>query len=108
MKTRVAVMYGGRSVEHEVSVISGIQALLSIDTDKYETIPVYITKDNQFYVGEDIGKIEAYKDIDGLLSRSQKVIWVNEGDKVVLSAKPALLLRREIEPCHIADDEDRR
>ena len=59
MKTRVAVMYGGRSVEHEVSVISGIQALLSIDTEKYETIPVYITKDNQFYVGEDIGKIEA-------------------------------------------------
>ena len=88
MKTRVAVMYGGRSVEHEVSVISGIQALLSIDTDKYETIPVYITKDNQFYVGEDIGKIEAYKDIDGLLSRSQKVIWVNEGDKVVLSPYP--------------------
>ena len=78
-------MYGGKSVEHEVSVISGIQALMNIDTDKYETIPVYITKQNEFYVGDDIGKIEAYKDIDGLLSRSQKVVWVNEGDKVVLS-----------------------
>lgn len=88
MKTRVAVMYGGKSVEHEVSVISGIQALMNIDTDKYETIPVYITKQNEFYVGEDIGKIEAYKDIDGLLSRSQKVVWVNEGDKVVLSPYP--------------------
>ena len=88
MKTRVAVMYGGKSVEHEVSVISGIQALMNIDTDKYETIPVYITKQNEFYVGEDIGKIEAYKDIDGLLARSQKVVWVNEGDKVVLSPYP--------------------
>ncbi|MQN01871.1 MAG: D-alanine--D-alanine ligase [Lachnospiraceae bacterium] len=88
MKTRVAVMYGGRSVEHEVSVISGIQALMNIDTDKYETIPVYITKQNEFYVGDDIGKIEAYKDIDGLLARSQKVVWVNEGDKVVLSPYP--------------------
>jgi D-alanine-D-alanine ligase len=88
MKTRVAVMYGGKSVEHEVSVISGIQALMNIDTDKYETIPVYITKQNEFYVGDDIGKIEAYKDIDGLLSRSQKVVWVNEGDKVVLSPYP--------------------
>lgn len=88
MKTRVAVMYGGKSVEHEVSVISGIQALMNIDTDKYETIPVYITKQNEFYVGDDIGKIEAYKDIDGLLSRSQKVVWVNEGDKVVLSLYP--------------------
>lgn len=88
MKTRVAVMYGGKSVEHEVSVISGIQTLMNIDTDKYETIPVYITKQNEFYVGDDIGKIEAYKDIDGLLSRSQKVVWVNEGDKVVLSPYP--------------------
>lgn len=88
MKTRVAVMYGGKSVEHEVSVISGIQALMNIDTDRYETIPVYITKQNEFYVGDDIGKIEAYKDIDGLLSRSQKVVWVNEGDKVVLSPYP--------------------
>ena len=81
-------MYGGKSVEHEVSVISGIQALMNIDTDKYETIPVYITKQNEFYVGDDIGKIEAYKDIEGLLSRSQKVVWVNEGDKVVLSPYP--------------------
>lgn len=88
MKTRVAVMYGGKSVEHEVSVISGIQALMNIDTDKYETIPVYITKQNEFYVGDDIGKIEAYKDIDGLLARSQKVVWVNEGEKVVLSPYP--------------------
>ena len=35
MKTRVAMLFGGKSVEHEVSVISGIQAYLSIDTDKY-------------------------------------------------------------------------
>ncbi|MDD6380198.1 MAG: D-alanine--D-alanine ligase [Lachnospiraceae bacterium] len=88
MKTRVAVLYGGKSVEHEVSVISGIQALMNIDTEKYETIPVYITKQNEFYVGDDIGKIEAYKDIKGLLERSQKVVWVNEGDKVVLSPYP--------------------
>ena len=88
MKTKVAMMFGGKSVEHEVSVISGIQTLMNIDTDKYETIPVYITKQNEFYVGDDIGKIEVYKDIDGLLSRSQKVVWVNEGDKVVLSPYP--------------------
>jgi len=88
MKTRVAVMYGGRSVEHEVSVISGIQALMNIDKEKYETIPVYITKHNEFYVGDDIGKIEAYKDIDSLIASSQKVVWVNEGDKVVLSPYP--------------------
>ena len=70
MKTKVAMMFGGKSVEHEVSVISGIQAILSMDTEKYDVIPVYITKKNEMYVGEDIGKIECYKDIDGLLKRS--------------------------------------
>ena len=35
MKTRVAMLFGGKSVEHEVSVISGIQAVMNMDTDKY-------------------------------------------------------------------------
>ena len=43
MKTRVAMMFGGKTVEHEVSVISGIQACMAMDTEKYEIIPVYMT-----------------------------------------------------------------
>ena len=35
MKTTVAVFFGGRSVEHEVSIISGIQALTALDSSKY-------------------------------------------------------------------------
>ena len=62
MKTRVAMLFGGKSVEHEVSVISGIQAVMSMDTDKYEVIPVYMTKRNEMYIGEEIGKtIDAHK-----------------------------------------------
>ena len=74
MKTRVAMLFGGKSVEHEVSVISGIQAVMSMDTDKYEVIPVYMTKRNEMYIGEEIGKIESYKNIDELLKKSQRVI----------------------------------
>ncbi len=88
MKTRVAVMFGGKSVEHEISVISGIQAILSMNTEKYDIVPVYLTKNNVMYVGDDIGKIESYKNIDSLLSRSQKVIMINEGEKVHLVAYP--------------------
>ena len=55
MKLRVALLFGGKSVEHEVSVISGIQAYMSMDTDKYDVIPVYMTKKNEMYIGEDIG-----------------------------------------------------
>ena len=45
MKTKVAVLFGGRSVEHEVSIISGIQAFAALDRGKYDPVPVYITKD---------------------------------------------------------------
>ena len=89
MKTKVAMMFGGKTVEHEVSVISGIQAIKSMDTDKYEVIPVYMTKENDMYTGADIGRIESYKDIPALLKRSQRVIMVNDGGRVQLVPYPA-------------------
>ena len=89
MKTKVAMMFGGKTVEHEVSVISGIQAFKAMDTDKYEVIPVYMTKENDMYIGTDIGKIESYRDIPALLKRSQRVIMVNEGGRVQLVPYPA-------------------
>ena len=82
MKTRVAMMFGGKTVEHEVSVISGIQAIMAMDTDKYEVIPVYLTKENDMYIGDGIGDIASYKDIPALLAKSQRVIIVNEGGSV--------------------------
>lgn len=97
MKTKVAMLFGGKSVEHEVSVISGIQALMSMDTDKYDVIPVYMTKKNEMYIGEDIGKIESYKDIDGLLKKSQRVIMINQGESVSLVSYPMKKFGKNIE-----------
>ncbi|MBP3266541.1 MAG: D-alanine--D-alanine ligase, partial [Clostridiales bacterium] len=88
MKTKVAMLFGGKSVEHEVSVITGIQALLAMDNDKYDVTAVYMNKKNEMYVGDDIGKIESYKDIDGLIARSHRVIPVNNDGKVQLVSYP--------------------
>ncbi len=88
MKMNVAFVFGGKSVEHEVSVISAIQAIMSMDTEKYDITPVYMTKKNEMYVGEDIGKIESYKNIDELLKKSKRVIMVNEGENVKLIEYP--------------------
>ena len=68
--------FGGNSVEHEISVITGLQAAEYIDKEKYEVVPVYITKDNRFYTGEETGKIENYKDIPALLKRAVRVLPV--------------------------------
>ena len=88
MKITVAVMYGGRSVEHEVSIISGIQAIANMDKDKYEIVPVYITKDNYMYIGDKIGDIEAYKNIPELIKNSTRVLLVNEDNSYYLASYP--------------------
>lgn len=95
MKIRVAVMFGGKSVEHEVSVISGIQAMMSMDTEKYEVIPVYINKNNEMYIGDKIGDIEAYKNIKELIAQSQRVIMINEGNRVSLIPYPLKMFNKK-------------
>lgn len=89
MKIRVGLFFGGRSVEHEVSVITGLQALANMDTERFDVTPIYITKKSELYVGEEIGKIEAYRDIPALLSRSTRMTLVNEGGRVYMVRHPA-------------------
>lgn len=76
MKTKVAVLFGGRSVEHEVSIISGLQAFAALDRNKYDPIPLYITKDNRFFTGEHLGDIESYKHLDDCLKKAVRVLLV--------------------------------
>ena len=45
MKIKLGVIFGGQTVEHEVSIISAVQAMKSLDKDKYDIIPIYLTKD---------------------------------------------------------------
>lgn len=76
MQTKVAVLFGGRSVEHEVSIISGIQAYSALDRSKYAPIPVYISKNNQFYTGPHMGDIDSYKDMKACLNAATRVLLV--------------------------------
>jgi D-alanine-D-alanine ligase len=89
MRIKVGVFFGGQSVEHEVSIISGIQALNSLDKDVYEAIPIYISRDSTMHIGAGIGDIGAYKDIKALLSKSQRVILVNSGGRIEMIRHPA-------------------
>lgn len=84
MKIHVAVLFGGKSVEHEVSVISALQAIQSMNKDKYVVYPIYITKKNELYWGEDLDKIEEYKNIPALLQKSTKINIVTDGSKTYL------------------------
>jgi len=84
MKINLAVIFGGKSVEHEISVISALQAINHIDTEKYEVFPIYITKGNEFYYGNILKDIEAFRDIPALLKKCEQVNFVTKGSKTFI------------------------
>lgn len=94
VKINVGVIFGGRSVEHEISVISALQVIHSIDRDKYNVVPVYITKKGQFYTGEALNDIQNYKDLDRLLSRCRQIIIVNHNGSIVMAEYPGSMFRK--------------
>lgn len=96
MKTKIAVFFGGNSVEHEVSIITALQAIENIDREKYEVLPIYITKDSRMYTSEKIGNIANYNDIPKLLQESTQVTPVNLGEKVALLRVEKKLFERAI------------
>ncbi len=59
-KKRVAVFFGGRSPEHDVSVISGLQVLGAIDQSLFDAFPVYIAPDGAWYVGDLLRSVDNY------------------------------------------------
>ncbi|MBR4123157.1 MAG: D-alanine--D-alanine ligase [Clostridia bacterium] len=84
MKTNVAVFFGCRSVEHEVSIISAVQAMRSIDREKYDITPVYVTKDGEMYTGDRLFEIENFRNLPELLKASKKVNFVRENNAVFM------------------------
>lgn len=60
MKLRVAVIYGSRTCEHDVSIVSALQAMDNLDKNEYDVVPVYIARDGQWYTGQLMRNIAFY------------------------------------------------
>ena len=60
MKTNIAVFFGCRSVEHEVSIISAVQAMRAINREKYDVTPIYVSKDGTMYTGDSLFQVFQY------------------------------------------------
>ncbi len=89
MSIKLGVFFGGKSVEHEISVITMSQAMSNINPDKYEIVPIYISKEGVMYTGDDLLDLYQYKDLDVLLKRSYKVAVVNDGKSINVVRCPA-------------------
>lgn len=86
MKIKVGVIFGGPSVEHEVSIISAVQAMSHLDKQKYEVVPIYITKDRVWYTGAALEDIETYRDMDLLKRYTKRVVLYEKDGEFVLQS----------------------
>lgn len=89
MKIKVGVFFGGKSVEHEISVITMNQAINSLDPEKYEVVPIYISKTGEMYTGDDLLDLYSFRDMDVLLKRCYKVAVVRNGKQIQVVRTPA-------------------
>lgn len=65
-RTRVAVIFGGRSVEHDVSIVTGHQIMAAFPQDLYQVVPVYISRDGAWFTGDPLRKLDNFSQSDVL------------------------------------------
>ena len=103
MKLNIAVFFGGESVEHEVSIISAHQAIEALDKNKYNVIPVYVSKERKLYVSDLLKDMSNYKDLKHLISQCTQVSITSEDNRVVIRpVKPSLFGPKELGTIDVA------
>jgi len=67
------VWFGGRSVEHEVSVVTAQQVMAALDASRFEAIPVYVAKSGRWYTGDALRDLQRFRDVDRLLASASEI-----------------------------------
>ena len=99
MKIKIGVIFGGKSLEHEMSIITALQAMDNIDTEKYEVIPIYITKDLVWYSSGCLRYIDSFNNFNLIEKYATKVNLINKKGRYILQT--AGLIKRELTELHL-------
>lgn len=99
MKLKIGVIFGGNSLEHELSIITALQAMNNIDTDKYEIIPIYITKDLVWYSSGCLRYIDSFNNFNLIERYAKKVNLINKNGRFILQSTG--LIKKEITELHL-------
>lgn len=86
MKKRIGVVFGGRSVEHEVSVITGLQVVENLDKSKYEVVPIFIDKEGKWLTGDELFDFNNFK--NNKLSNLKEVVVTSKCNDKKLYSHP--------------------
>lgn len=63
-KMQLGVIYGSRTCEHEVAIISAVQLMRNVNREKYDVIPIYISQKGEWFTGEPLMDIKTYTPFD--------------------------------------------
>ena len=107
MKKQIGVIFGSRSCEREVSIISAIQLMRFADREKYDIIPVYIDEQGSWYTGETLKEIQSFKPFrpDGkgilrvwpdLTSGSGALLYTQKGSGLLSREKTEIAARIDV------------
>jgi D-alanine-D-alanine ligase len=83
LRLNTCVVFGGMSVEHEVSIITASQFMENMNQIKYNPIPIYITKNNEFYYDKNMKNVAYFKNLD-VENKATKVEFIKKGNRVHL------------------------
>ncbi len=86
MRTNIGVIFGGKSVEHEISIISAVETMGYLDPNKYQVIPIYIDKDGIWWTGMHLKDILNYRDIALVKRYATKVALIKDGKRIILQS----------------------
>jgi len=88
-KIQLGVIFGSRSCEREVAIISAVQLMNNVDTEKYDVIPVYISEQGMWYTGDALRKIETYKNFNPDGKGIEQVhLDITAGSGALLATRP--------------------
>ena len=99
MKLKIGVIFGGKSLEHEMSIITALQAMDNIDPEKYEIIPIYITKDLVWYSSGCLRYIDSFNNFNLIEKYAKKVNLINKNGRFILQTTG--LIKREYTELHL-------
>ena len=99
MKLKIGVVFGGKSLEHELSIITALQAMDNIDTDKYEIIPIYISKDLVWYSSGCLRYIDSFNNFNLIERYATKVNLINKKGRFILQTTG--FIKRELTELHL-------
>lgn len=82
-KMNIAVFFGSRSCEHDVSIVSALQLIEAAKAAGFNVTPVYISRDGLWYTGEPLEQIETFRDFNPMTKGITRVtldVTANAGD----------------------------